>query len=114
MCPSRLRRSTQVATESTAVLFDTETKLLGRRPSDFGQVLTLAWRSAISLADCLANDHLAGPLPGKRPSRVAAVAERMTRNSYIFDNGGGLGGRARVGRVIVGVGIINDEFTAVW
>ena len=25
MCPSRLRRSTQVATESTAVLFDTET-----------------------------------------------------------------------------------------
>ena len=25
MCPSRLRRSTQVVTESTAVLFDTET-----------------------------------------------------------------------------------------
>eukprot|EP01043_Picozoa_sp_COSAG02_P014124 COSAG02_NODE_577_length_20095_cov_6.816413_5_plen_114_part_00 len=113
MCPSRLRRSTQVATESTARYFLTP-KLLGRRPSDFGQVLTLAWRTSISLADCLANGHLAGPLPGKRPSRVAAVAERMTRNSYIFDNGGGLGGRARVGRVIVGVGIINDEFTAVW
>ena len=65
------------------------------------------------LNDCIGG-NLAGPLPGKRPSRVAAVAERMTRNSYIFDNGGGLGGRGRVGRVIVGVGIINDEFTAVW
>ena len=46
----------------------------GRRPPDFGQVPR---QTAISLAGCVANGHLAGRMPGKRPSRVAALAERM-------------------------------------
>ena len=54
---------------------------VGRRPPDFGQVLRTwpksgGWRPS-ELAGCLANGHLAGRVPGKRPSRVAALAERM-------------------------------------
>jgi hypothetical protein len=66
----------------------------GRGPKVFGQVLNKDLRLAKNFwaaALCLANGHLAGqlpgkrpsrgPLPGKRPSRVATVAERMAKKS---------------------------------
>ena len=52
----------------------------------------VGWAAALCQAHghraalCLANGHLAGRVPGKRPSRAAALAERMA-NGHITGDG---------------------------
>ena len=73
------RLSPQSGSDWTMCLSYHKHNKCGRRPPDFGQVLG-TWaggRRPSELAGCLANGHLAGRVPGKRPSRVAALAERM-------------------------------------